>query len=770
MISGTKRKQISPRIARWFAFPLLLLSHSAFAQDKTPPNAVPDPRPAHAYGHSQLGTAFDDVPRQRAYLMRGMPKIVLPITTKNRDAQRYFEQGVGQLHGYWYLEAQRSFRKAVALDPQCAMAYWGIAMTRFNNDSLVKETLAPALPLLDKVSAREKMWIQAVNAYHTADAKMKDRDKVRKANYLRDLQAIVTKYPDELEAKAFLAHKMMEWRDEEPKRKLEDIDSLMHQVLAVNPAHPIHHYRIHLWDNSPEDRKNALDSAGLCGPSASGIAHMWHMQGHIFSGMKRYREAVFAQEAAVRVDNHYTMTDHLLPDQIHNYAHNSQWLAENLSYIGRVHDSIVLAKNMLELPRHPRYNNPEKFGGTAYYGRLRLIETLMNHEQWREVIALNAQGYIEEGNNANQQTDRLQLLAIASFGTGDMTAGKRYLSELETLREVKRPKLKKDEKPDTSKYDEEGIAKAIAEVRGYLSLAFNDNEEAKKQFDAAKSMPKCRAARVRLALGQTAEAEKLAREVYKEDESQVERLATLIDVLYRVGKKDEAKSQFGKLRELASDADLDAPLLAKLMPLAKEFGFPKNWRIKAADTEEKRELLRHLGQFRWEPPTSPSFALQDNAFRKVDLSEYRKERRPVVVVFYLGYGCEHCMTQLNAFKPLAEEFEKAGIALVAVSSEGEAGLQKTAPSVEPKPTFPFPMLSDASKRSFKAFRAYDDFEKTPLHGLFLIDGAGKVRWQEIRFEPFQDVKFLLTEAKRLLAKDIPAVADTPKQSQKAATD
>ena len=110
---------------------------------------------------------------QRAYLMRGMPTIVFPVTTQNREAQRYFEQGVGQLHGYWYLEAQRSFRKVAALDPQCAMAYWGIAMTRFNDDKLGKESLAPALPLLDKASERERMWIHALNAYQTADPKMK---------------------------------------------------------------------------------------------------------------------------------------------------------------------------------------------------------------------------------------------------------------------------------------------------------------------------------------------------------------------------------------------------------------------------------------------------------------------------------------------------------------------------------------------------------------------------------------------------------------------
>lgn len=736
--SGTPLRHTGQRKTQWFLLPLMLLSQSVVAQNAPPANAVPDPRPAHAYGHSALGTAFDDIARQKAYLMRGMPKIVFPITTSSPEAQRFFEQGVGQLHGYWYLEAQRSFRKVVALDPKCAMGYWGIAMTRFGNDSLVKETLTPAILHLDRITAREKMWLLSLYAYHTADSKLKDRDKTRKTAYLRDLQALVEQYPDELEAKAFLAHKQMEWRDAEPKRTREEVDALMRQVLAVNPSHPIHHYRIHLWDTNAEERKKALDSAGQCGLSGVGIAHLWHMQGHIFSGMHQYRDAVFAQEAAVRVDNHYVMTDRLMPDQIHNYAHNSQWLVENLGYVGRLHDAIELAKNMIELPRHPRYNNADSFSGSAYYGRMRLMEFLYNHELWQEAIALNTQGYLEEGKSVNQKAERLQLLAIASFGTGSMAKGQEYLNALEAL---------KDPKSENAE-----LTKSLAETKGYKALFAGETSEAKKQFSSAKSLPKARFARVQLALGETAEAEKLAREAMTQDDDQVERFATLIAILHRAGKQSEAKEYFAKLRKVASDADMEAPLLAKLAPIAQEFGYPTDWRIKAADTAERQQLMARLGPLRWEPSSAPNLVLQDNLLHKINLSDYRKQGKPVVVVFYLGNGCEHCMTQLSAFVPLASDFEKAGISLVAVNAEGQQGLPKLTQSLELKSAFPFPVLADASKRSFKAFRAYDDFEKTPLHGLFLIDGTGKVRWQEIRFEPFQDVKFLLTEAKRLLAK------------------
>ena len=66
---------------------------------------------------------------------------------------------------------------------------------------------------------------------------------------------------------------------------------------------------------------------------------------------------------------------------------------------------------------------------------------------------------------------------------------------------------------------------------------------------------------------------------------------------------------------------------------------------------------------------------------------------------------------------------------------------------------PFPLVSNAELDVFKAYRCYDDFEKQPLHGTFLIDGQGLVLWQDVGFEPFMEVDFLLKESQRLLARE-----------------
>ena len=134
--------------------------------------------------------------------------------------------------------------------------------------------------------------------------------------------------------------------------------------------------------------------------------------------------------------------------------------------------------------------------------------------------------------------------------------------------------------------------------------------------------------------------------------------------------------------------------------------------------------------------------------KSVALKQFRG--KPVVVIFYLGHGCAHCIAQLNAFAPVTKEFAAAGISLVAVSTDSVEGLKQTFAKSKDTAGFPFPLVSDQSLRIFKSYRAFDDFENMPLHGTFLVDGDGLVRWQDIGYEPFTEPRFLLDESKRLL--------------------
>ena len=89
--------------------------------------------------------------------------------------------------------------------------------------------------------------------------------------------------------------------------------------------------------------------------------------------------------------------------------------------------------------------------------------------------------------------------------------------------------------------------------------------------------------------------------------------------------------------------------------------------------------------------------------------------------------------------------------ILAIGTDAPENVGKTLAKAKSPSGFPFPILSDPMKRVFKQYRAYDDFENTALHGTFLIDKDGMVVWQDIGYDPFTNVDFLLSETQRLLA-------------------
>jgi hypothetical protein len=128
------------------------------------------------------------------------------------------------------------------------------------------------------------------------------------------------------------------------------------------------------------DQRTLLSLRRNQGPSMPGVAHMWHMPGHTYSRLHRYSDAVWQQEAAARVDHAHMTETRLLPDQIHNYAHNNEWMVRNLVFLGRAKDAIRHSKNLAALPRHPKYNTYDR--GSFRFGRDRLLQTLVTFGLW----------------------------------------------------------------------------------------------------------------------------------------------------------------------------------------------------------------------------------------------------------------------------------------------------------------------------------------------------------------------------------------------------
>ena len=472
--------------------------------------------PAVPAGHSAHGEAFNEGPRQRARLLHGTGKVHLPVTSRLAPVQAFIDQGVGQLHGFWYFEAERTFRQAAALDPDCAMAYWGMAMSNVNNSKRARSFIAQAVARKSKASRREQRWIDAYAAFFSD----KGSDQDRRRELVHRLEDIRYEFPGEIEARAFLVFQLWDNANHGiPLPSKAAVDAIIQEVLDAEPLHPVHHYRIHLWDGDKPER--ALASAARCGQAAPAIAHMWHMPGHIFVGLHRYADAAWQQEASARVDHRHMMEDGLLPDQIFNYAHNNQWLVEDLEFVGRSHDAIALAKNMIELPRHPRYNtlnvraNGKPYGvrGSSAEGRRRLIETLYRFELWDEAIGLANTVYLEPTDFRAEQVERLRLLGVAYFSKGDRKAGQQQLAALEKLQPgPAKPtaKGKRGRRGTRRGGDNGSIAAALAELRAYDLLAAGDMAKARAAFEKVKDIPTDRQARLWLRLGDGDRAERLA--------------------------------------------------------------------------------------------------------------------------------------------------------------------------------------------------------------------------------------------------------------------
>src|SRR5690242_6359045 len=149
---------ITPRVSNSLAL-FLMLAPLAAAQSSNPAGLSPAAKP----GHSFHGESFDTGPRQKPRPMEGIGEAHFPITTKNPEVQKWFDQGNALLHSFWYYEAERAFRWCLKLEPDNAMAYWGLARSAEGGDR-AEEFIREAAKRKDRVSERERLYIEASEA------------------------------------------------------------------------------------------------------------------------------------------------------------------------------------------------------------------------------------------------------------------------------------------------------------------------------------------------------------------------------------------------------------------------------------------------------------------------------------------------------------------------------------------------------------------------------------------------------------------------------
>ncbi len=773
-----------------------------------------EPAATEPYGHSRHGAEFDEGPRRAAYPMPGLnPRVHVPVAGLDAATQAMFDQGICQLHGFWFFEAERSFREVARRVPECAMAHLGMALANFEQEERAAAAIANAVRSSAAVPKYEQLWIDAFAAFHGIDDAVRtelrsgDAEKVKKAKdalvvankdrkkdvkekayrqLLKDLGTLVHDFPADTEAKAFLVVYIWhayDWGSGIPITSHLAVDALLHDVFAQVPDHPAHHYRIHLWDSEKSER--ALPSCPQIGASAPAIAHQWHMAGHIYAKAHRHLEAAWQQSAAGRVDHAYQMRDRVMPFLIHNYGHNQEWLARSLSYIGEANTALAVAKDLAQLPRHPKWNQLDDGEHIAADARARLVSVCEDHELWADAVALCRGGQIDQTESIRGEVQRLGLLGRALFRLGRRDEGDRVLVEVAALLDKARAARaaaidKAEGESHAKKEDDKKLRKALdeagrepsdsvrsvldlqRELRGEQLLAAGDAKAAVVEFEAVGDLPKTLLADAHLAAGDADKAIELLEKECKDHPHRVPTVGRLL-CAYGESKKPEHKE---KARELMLAEPVlvaqyfersgpESPLLQRVgigvdarPPIVAKPWWHTTHPLYGADFGE-RPSLASLGPAGWSPVASPGFDLPIVGGGRQQLP-IAGNGKATLVVFYLGFGCLHCVQQLQALSPKAKDFAAAGIDVVAIANDA---LDKATTSLQAlgDNKFAFPLLADPDLAAFRAWHCHDDFEALPLHGTFLVDGQGRVRWQDIGADPFTQFEWLLPECRRLLA-------------------
>lgn len=275
-------------------------------------------------------------------LMPGLGEVHHPVSTKNRQAQQFFDQGLKLVYGFNHDEAQRSFQRAAELDPKLAMAWWGVALTLGPNYNLPVDlerekagydAVQRALALQGNASEPERAYINALAFRYSNDPKA-DLHHLDVA-YKDAMAKLVQHYPDDLDAATLYAESAMNLRpwklwfhDGRPNEGTEEIVNVLESVLKRDPNHlGANHYYIHAVEASLHPEK-ALPSAARLEKLAPAAGHLVHMPAHIYARVGDHAAAAHCNEVAANADKKYIAA--IRPKGVYPmmyYSHNLHFLA-----------------------------------------------------------------------------------------------------------------------------------------------------------------------------------------------------------------------------------------------------------------------------------------------------------------------------------------------------------------------------------------------------------------------------------------------------------
>jgi Tfp pilus assembly protein PilF len=279
-------------------------------------------------------------------------------TSCNEVAQRRFDRAMRYQHSFWYTASKEIYEETLKADPDCAIAYWGIALSLLNNPH--SPVPAPNLPLglaaIEKAKAigaktpRERDYIDALALMYVDYDKTTRQARVQ--SYLKAMEALAAKYPDDDEAQIFYAITLNVAASPADKTYANQLKgaAILEPIFARQPQHPgVAHYLIHLYDY-PAIAAKGLPAALRYSRIAPNAPHAQHMPSHIFTRVGYWKESVAANQASVKA----AKADHEFGDQLHG----EDYMVYAYLQLGRDKDASSVVDDIATVQA-----GPDAFGG-----------------------------------------------------------------------------------------------------------------------------------------------------------------------------------------------------------------------------------------------------------------------------------------------------------------------------------------------------------------------------------------------------------------------
>ena len=349
----------------------------------------------------------DLIQRGGAPLLSGLGTHDHKISTEIPGAQRYFNQGLVLSFAFNHAESIRSFKAAQKLDPNCAMCYWGEALSRGPNINVTSDgkvvmsdndrleafkAIERAKELMSSSTLKEQDYIIALSSRYNGQVGT-DRS-VLDRKYAQSMEELSKKYPDDMDASSLFAESLMNtmpWNywaeDGNPKPDTVKVINSLEDVLEKAPDHPLAiHLYIHAVEASstPERAEAAADRLGDLVP---GAGHLVHMPAHIYWRVGRYHDASEANIRAAQVDEEYIAqcnAQGFYPALY--YPHNIHFLWAASTMEGRSGLSIESA---LKVAKYVGPEQIKQFPVVEFFHTVPLL-SYVRFGKWKEILSYSA--------------------------------------------------------------------------------------------------------------------------------------------------------------------------------------------------------------------------------------------------------------------------------------------------------------------------------------------------------------------------------------------